>query len=345
MAENINIVRCGNSNACRLEFDKNNPEMAYFTFEGIERTGIVEHFFTTRLGGVSAGHTATLNFSYSQGDIKENVDENFRRAAAHFGMMPDRIACSQQTHTVNVRKVTALDNGKGVTRERDYTDVDGLITNERGIILATFYADCVPLFIVDPVSHAIGLSHSGWRGTAGKMGKVTLEHMAREFGTRAEDVHAAIAPSICQSCYEVSEDVALAFAMAFPENKDVAKEYLARHKSGREVSLPCPNTASAANSYMRDCVQDEISEQNIADCIQDEISEKDIADCLLYKKENGKYQLNLWYANYRVFRDAGVPCENIEVTDVCTCCNPELLFSHRASGGKRGNLGAFMMLK
>lgn len=302
-----NIIRQGNRNTCRLEFDKNNTEMAYFTFEGIERTGIVEHFFTTRLGGVSTGHTATLNFSHSQGDIKENVDENFRRAAAHFGMKPEEIVCTQQTHTVNVRRVTDLDNGKGVTRERDYADVDGLITNERGIILAAFFADCVPLFIIDPISHSIGLSHSGWRGTVGKMGKVTLEHMAHEFGTKAEDVHVAIAPSICQNCYEVSEDVALAFAETFPENEDMAKEYLARYK--------------------------------------DEITAEDTADCLLYKKENGKYQLNLWYANFRVFRDAGVLDKNIEVTDVCTCCNPELLFSHRASGGKRGNLGAFMMLK
>lgn len=300
------IVRQGKQNTCKLKYDESNQEMAYFTFDGIERTGIVEHFFSTRMGGVSAGHTASFNFSYSQGDKKENVDENFRRAAAYFGKKPDDIVCSQQTHTTNVRKVTAADKGKGVVRERDYADVDGLITQERGIILATFFADCVPLFIVDCVSHSIGLSHSGWRGTVGKMGKVTLECMAREFGTRAEDVRVAIAPSICQNCYEVSEDVALAFAEAFPRNDDMAREFL-----------------------MRYC---------------DEISMKDIEDCLFYKKENGKYQLNLWYANFRVFRDAGVPDKQIEVTDVCTCCNPNLLFSHRASMGKRGNLGAFMML-
>lgn len=301
------IVRHGSRNTCRLAFDKNNHEMAYFTFKGIEETGIVEHFFSTRMGGVSTGYTASLNFSYTQGDEKENVDENYRRAAAHFGKSPKNIVCSQQTHTTNVRKVTAADKGKGVVCERDYADIDGLITNERGIILATFFADCVPLFVVDPISHSIGLSHSGWRGTVGKMGSVTLECMAHEYGTRAENVRVAIAPSICQSCYEVSEDVALAFAEAFPRNDDMAEEYLLRYR--------------------------------------EKISPKDIEECLLYQKENGKYQLNLWYANFRVFRDAGVPDKNIEVTDVCTCCNPKLLFSHRATGGKRGNLGAFMMLK
>lgn len=301
------IVRQGSGNTCRFTLGQDCLEMAYFTFENIAQTGIVEHFFTTRMGGVSTGDTASLNFSYLRGDKKENVDENFRRAAALFGRSAEDIVCSQQTHTTNVRKVTSSDKGKGVTREQDYTDVDGLVTNESGIILATFYADCVPLFIVDRASHSIGLSHSGWRGTVGKMGKVTLDCMAREYGTRAEDVQVAIAPSICQDCYEVSEEVALAFEAAFPENGDMAREYLARY--------------------------------------QEEVTQKDIGNCLFYKKDNGKYQLNLWYANFRVFRDAGVPNEKIAVTDVCTCCNPNLLFSHRASKGRRGNLGAFMMLK
>ncbi len=301
------IIRYGSRGTCRLNFDKENKEMAYFTFSGLERTGIAEHFFTTRYGGVSSDYLHSLNFSYSQGDHAENVDENFRRAAAHLHMTSGDIVCSQQTHTTNVRKVTADDKGKGVTRERDYTDIDGLITNERGIILGTFYADCVPLFMVDTVNRAIGLSHSGWRGTVGKMGKATLDKMRQEYGTQPEHVTVAIAPSICQNCYEVSEDVALAFQKAFTKDDTKAEEYLARYTS--------------------------------------DFTQQDIDDCLLYQKENGKYQLNLWYANFRVFRDAGVPDENIEITDICTCCNPNVLFSHRASRGKRGNLGAFLMLK
>lgn len=301
------IIRYGNSGTCRLNFDKENKEMAYFTFSGLECTGIVEHFFSTRYGGVSSDYLYSLNFSYSQGDRAENVDENFRRAAAHLHMTSGDIVCSQQTHTTNVRKVTADDKGKGVTRKRDYTDIDGLITNESGIILGTFYADCVPLFLVDTANKAIGLSHSGWRGTVGRMGKVTLDKMHQEYGTEPENVTVAIAPSICQKCYEVSEDVALAFQNAFAKDDAKAEEYLMRYVS--------------------------------------DFTQQDIDNCLLYQKESGKYQLNLWYANFRVFRDAGVPDENIAVTDVCTCCNPGVLFSHRASRGKRGNLGAFLMLK
>lgn len=301
------IIRYGSRTTCRLDYDKENRQMAYFTFAGLEQTGIVEHFFSTRYGGVSTDYLSSLNFSFTQGDVKENVIENFRRAAAHMHMTCNDIVCTQQTHTTNIRKVTAADKGKGVVYERDYTDIDGLITKETGIILAAFYADCVPLFIVDPVNRAIGLAHSGWRGTVEKMGKVILDKMSAEYGTKPEDVRVAIAPSICQACYEVSADVALAFTDAFAKDDIKAKEYLARY--------------------------------------QQDITQREIDNCLMYHKENDKYQLNLWYANFRVFRDAGVPNKQIEVTDVCTCCNPELLFSHRASKGKRGNLGAFLMLK
>ena len=301
------IVRQGKRKTCCFQNGQDKDGLAYFTFWNLAKTGIVEHCFTTRAGGVSTGDTATLNLSYSRGDKKENVDENFRRVAALFGKDVGDIVCSQQTHTTNVRKVTARDKGKGVTKKQDYADVDGLITNESGILLATFFADCVPLFIVDQVSHSIGLSHSGWRGTVEKMGKVTLDCMAREYGTKAEHVQVAIAPSICQDCYEVSGDVALLFEAAFPRNDDMAREYLARYR--------------------------------------EDISLRDLENCLFYKKDNGKYQLNLWYANFRVFRDAGVPDGQIAVTDVCTCCNPDLLFSHRASKGRRGNLGAFMALR
>ena len=95
------------------------------------------------------------------------MEENFRRAAALLGCGPEDIVCSDQTHTVNIRRVTAADKGKGVTRPKDYRDVDGLITDEPGVALATFYADCVPLLVSwIPCGAPWGLSHSGWRGTA-----------------------------------------------------------------------------------------------------------------------------------------------------------------------------------
>ena len=267
---------------------RKHEETEYLVFPGLEGAGMVRHLFSTRRGGVSRGFYASMNLSYTRGDEKEAVDENFRRIAAVFHSTPDRIVCSDQTHTANIRKVTLADAGKGVTRDKDYSDVDGLITDQAGLILATFYADCVPIFLADPGRRAIGLVHSGWRGTVSGIGKAALGAMREEFGTRPEHVRAAIGPSICQDCYEVGEEVADAFRESFPDNwKGILKDGV----------------------------------------------------------KEGKYQLNLQEANRMILEETGVPSGQIAVTDLCTCCNSKVLFSHRASGGKRGNLGAFLELK
>lgn len=260
----------------------------YFVFENLENTGLVRHGFSTRLGGVSEGCLSSMNLSFTRGDDPEKVRENFRKMGMAIGFETKDLVLSDQTHTTNVRLVTEADRGKGFDRERDYTDVDGLITDTPGLMLVTIYADCVPLYFVDPVHKAVGLSHSGWKGTVHRIGKVTLERMKEAFGTRPEDVQAAIGPSICQDCYEVSEDVARAFMDEFADQLD---------------------------------------------------------DRLVYRKGNGKYQLNLWNANERILLEAGIRPEHLSITNICTCCNHELLFSHRASHGQRGNLGAFLGLK
>ena len=203
----------------------------YLSFKALEDTGMVINGFSTRLGGASKGRFATMNFSYSRKDDPADVLENFTRMDA-LGVERDRMVVSYQTHTTNVRRVTREDEGKGVIRERDYRNVDGLITDVPGITLVTFYADCVPLYLVDPVHHAIGLSHSGWRGTVRRMGQVTMDAMKEAFGTRPEDVTACIGPSICRDCFEVGEEVAEAFADAFdPKYRDAL--YRANAKPGK----------------------------------------------------------------------------------------------------------------
>lgn len=268
--------------------EKQVGEVLYLSYPLLEQTEIVKHGFSTRIGGVSEGIWGSMNLSFSRGDNESSVRENFRRMAKALGVSEDSFVFSHQTHTINVRKVTEDDKGKGIIKPLDYQDVDGLITNVPGLCLSTFYADCVPLYFVDPVHKAIGLSHSGWRGTVGKIGRVTLERMREEYDTNPNDVIAAIGPSICQDCYEVSEDVILEFQKSF------SKEHW---------------------------------------------------NSIYYKKENGKYQLDLWKANEIILLEAGVKKEHIAVTNLCTCCNSEELFSHRASQGKRGNLAAFLALK
>ena len=257
-------------------------------FPIIEQLGIAEHGFTTRAGGVSRGIFSTLNVSYTRGDDLTAVDENYKRIAVSMHADAADFVLSDQTHTTNIRKVTGDDRGKGIVREKDYHDIDGLVTDEPGIVLATFYADCVPLYFVDTRRKAIALAHSGWRGTVARMGRCVIDRMQEAYGTDPSDLVAAIGPSICQACYEVSEDVADAFAKEF-------------RGAGQ-------------------------------------------ADEILQHKGGGKYQLDLWRANEIVLQEAGIAAERIQVTDLCTCHNSEYLFSHRASHGMRGNLGAFLGL-
>ena len=212
--------------------------------------------------------------------------------------------CTYQTHTTNIRRVGKTDGGRGIVREREYTDVDGLVTNDRNLCLVCFFADCVPLYFVDPKHGAIGLAHSGWRGTVAGMGECMVRRMTQEFGTRPEDLVAAVGPSICQDCYEVSEEVAEQFEQL-------------------RVSIPESDKLLA-----------EMAEQGVYPHRQ----------ILRPGRVEGKYQLDLWLANLLVLRGAGIPLSGLQATDVCTCCNSSYLFSHRASQGKRGNLAAFLMM-
>lgn len=262
--------------------------VTFLTYPELERLPEIVHGFSTRLGGVSQGIYASMNLSFTRGDKEEAVQENYRRIAAAMGFAPGDIVTSDQTHTANVRVITEEDRGNGITRPRPYTDVDGMVTNVPGLVLATFYADCVPLYFVDPVHKAIGLSHSGWRGTVAGIGAETVRRLRDNYGSDPKDIYAAVGPSICQDCYEVSEDVILEFQKAFPES---------------------------------------------------------LWPELFYKKENGKYQLDLWEANRQIFLRAGILPEHISMPNICTCCNPEFLFSHRASKGKRGNLAAFLGIR
>lgn len=278
------MIRTGSSKVLE-EKEKNG--VTYLSFPSLEETGIVRQLFSTRAGGVSEGIFSTMNFSFTRGDKKEHVLENYRRIAEILDCRLEDFVCADQTHTTNIRVVERKDGGKGVVKQKDYADIDGLITNEKGIVLVTFFADCVPLYFVDPVKKVIGLSHSGWRGTVNRMGEKTILKMEEVYGCRREELLTAIGPSICMSCYEVGEEVAEEFRQAFSEEEQKK---------------------------------------------------------ILRKKENGKYLLNLWQANYDIMVNTGVRPENIAVTDICTCCNGEELFSHRKSMGKRGNMGAFLGL-
>ena len=179
-------------------------------------TGL-QHGFSTRKGGVSKEHLASLNLSFSVEDAKENVLENFRRIGERFGKTPEDFVLSKQSHETKVLKVGTKDRGKGITKDRDYEGIDALITDEKGIILSCFSADCVPILFYDPVHKAVGACHSGWRGTKGKILQNVVEKMRKHFSSNPAEILIAIGPSICKEQYVVSEDLALSFLEDYPD--------------------------------------------------------------------------------------------------------------------------------
>lgn len=259
----------------------------FITFPVLDRIPFIKHAFSTRYGGVSTGIYSFMNLNFDRGDDPAAVMENFRRVAWALNTECEHMVLSDQTHTANVRVVTEEDAGKGLVKEQDYQDVDGMITNVPGLMLVTSHADCVPLFFVDPVHKAIGMTHSGWKGTWKRIGRVTVEKMHAEYGSDPADIIAVIGPSICQKCYEVGEDLRKAFQEEF--SKEQCESFFSPGKPG-------------------------------------------------------KYQLDLWEANRLVLTEAGLKPENITISDLCTYCRSDLLWSHRKTNGNRGGLCAFLEL-
>ena len=261
----------------------------YFSFRNLDRIPWIRNAFSTRLGGVSEGIYGSMNLNFTRGDDEEKVCRNYELFGKATGLRPENMVMAKQTHTTNVLRVNESHMGMGIVRERNFDDIDGLITDCPGVVLVTAYADCVPLYFVDTVHKAIGLSHSGWRGTVNNMAGVTVNKMEKEFGTNPADLVAFVGPSICVNCYEVGADVADEFAKAY--------------------------------------------KSEVFDGI---LSIKD--------EKNMKFRLNLHEANRKNLLNAGLAPDNIMVTDVCTCCNPEILYSHRASRGLRGGLCGFLQI-
>ena len=179
------------------------------------------HCFSTRHGGVSSGDLSSLNLGIHRGDLRENVLENYRILGEAVGFRPEQTVFTHQTHTNIVVRVGAKDRTHGlyseVTEERD-----GLITNEPGVALTIFSADCTPILLYDPVRKAVGAAHAGWRGTASGIAARAVEAMTREFGSDPAELRAAIGPCIGPCCFETHRDVPDAMRDAYGEAAEPA---------------------------------------------------------------------------------------------------------------------------
>ncbi len=269
-----------------MNYDFNNiDEFEFLTSKKMSNFSEIVHCFTTKKGGVSEGVYESLNLGWGTDDEEENISTNYKKLAEYLGINANDFVTSFQTHTNNVKIVTLDDKGKGVTEKRDYRDVDGLITNERGIALLTTHADCVPLFFYDPINQVISVVHSGWKGTLLKIAEKTIEKFVKHYNSSPENILVSIGPSLCQDCFEVDEDV-----------KDMFLEVNPKYSS------------------------------------------------FMYSKGT-KTHIDLWKINELLLTESGIKVENIENMNLCTKCKKDIFFSHRGHNGKRGIMGAVMMIK
>lgn len=185
-------------------------KMEYLTAEGIT----VPHCFTTRLGGVSKGHLASMNIGIRRGDDPENVAENFRILGQAVGFTLADLVSTRQTHSDIVWQVGRAQRGTAITLGSS-PECDALITNEPGTGLVVYTADCTPILLHDPVTGAVGAVHAGWRGTAAALAEKTVNAMVSAFGCDPANIHAAIGPNIGPCHFETDADVPNAMLAAF----------------------------------------------------------------------------------------------------------------------------------
>ena len=264
----------------------NADTVPYLTYNSLSELKFINHAFSTRLGGVSEGEFNSMNLAFHRGDDPDAVTENYRRLCQSAGFDFDTLTASAQDHHTFVRAVTKNDCGVGIYKPRDIQSVDALITNEQGVTLVTYYADCTPLFFADVKNKAIGLAHAGWRGTVERIGEKVVEKMTALYGTDPSDIVAAVGPAISVCCYEVDLPVAERFLAL--EDLDTSR--------------------------------------------------------FVFPKPGGKYMLDLLECNRQILVKSGVRAEKITLSDLCTNCNSDLLWSHRATNGHRGTMCAFMCL-
>ena len=253
-------------------------ELRYYQFDLYRLPGLVHGVFT-RQGGVSPAPWASLNLGGLSGDSKENVVENRRRIFDVVGRPVESIYDAWQVHGTHI-----ICPDKARPLDLAHVKADGILTDNPQVTLFMRFADCVPIFLYDPVRRVVGLAHAGWQGTVHKIAQITVERMVAEYGSYPGDILAAIGPSIGPDHYEIGPDVADQVKAAFPDD---APRFLS------EVQ--------------------------------------------------GKTFFDLWQTNLVILEKAGVI--RTQLAGLCTACNTQDWYSHRAEHGKTGRFGALIGLK
>lgn len=249
--------------------------LGYLTFKNLEKYSFLKHAYSTRIGGVSKNYYKSLNLGFENNDDLKCVEENYNIFCNVFDIDKSLLASTYQIHEDKIKKVEKKDL-KGFTK---FKDTDALITNVKGITLATLHADCLPVYMIDVKNQVIGLAHAGWKGTYKNIAGKLAKEFVKSYNSNLNNIVCAIGPGIGECCFEVGNEVLEIF-----KSLDIPKDYILGNK------------------------------------------------------------INLLKVNKNFLIKSGVKAQNIILSDVCTMCNKDILFSHRASNGKRGNNAAFISI-
>lgn len=260
------------------------------------------HGFSTRTGGISRAYApdqraGELNLGFTEADSRENVLENRRRLLQELGAPRTAVLVTlKQIHSSVIRRVTRQHAGRLLRG-------DGLITSEPGAILAIQTADCIPVLIADTKKKAVAAFHAGWRGTLKRIVENGVGRMRTEFGSRPEDLIAAIGPGIALCCYAVGEEVRSEFASQFAYASDLFRELSESDPIREKYPLLFLTARAPGHSNL-----------------------------------GPQLHLDLMEANRRQLLDAGLRPECVTVIGHCTRCQRNRYFSYRAAQGFTGRM-------
>lgn len=179
----------------------------YMTIPEWKRLG-TDMLFTSRRQGESRQPFESLNLALHVGDEPDRVIRNRQKLMSIWGRQVGDLVCCEQVHGNKVAIVSEADRGRGaLAYHTALTGYDGMITNTSGLYLALFYADCLPVFLFDPVKKVIALVHSGWKGTMGKIVLQAAGMMQQHYQVELKNLQAFIGPGIASCCFEIDREL------------------------------------------------------------------------------------------------------------------------------------------
>lgn len=179
--------------------------VAFLTFKELEKYSFIKHGYSTRLGGVSKNEFKSLNLSFSVGDNAKLVSKNYDIFCSCLGVKRNKLALASQIHEDKLTKVSRKKLNK--TDFTKFEMTDGLITDESGIVLTTFHADCIAIYMIDISKKVVGLAHAGWRGTVKNIAGKLAKKFMTDYNSSPSDIVCTIGPGIGKCCFEVSESI------------------------------------------------------------------------------------------------------------------------------------------